>query len=202
MSLNVEFLYDFASPNTYLVDGALRGIEARTGITFSYVPCLLGGIFKATGNRAPFLVHQNVKPKLRYELLETQRFVAQHGLTKFKFHPKFPVNSLLLMRGAMVAELDGIHDAYFKVANQAMWEEGLQMDDPEVFAQTMTDAGLDGLALLERAQEAEIKQRLADRTAAQVERGVFGVPTFFVGDDMFFGKERLGQVEDAIIAAL
>lgn len=202
MSLNVEFIYDFGSPNAYLVDGALRGIEARTGVTFTYVPCLLGGIFKATGNRAPFFVHQNVKPKLRYELLEDQRFIAKHGLTKFQYNPRFPLNTLMLMRGAVAAELEGFHDAYFKAANVAMWEQGLKMDDPEVFVQVMDDAGLDGAAVLARTQDAEVKQSLADMTAAQVERGVFGVPTFFVGDDMFFGKERLGQVEEAIVAAL
>jgi 2-hydroxychromene-2-carboxylate isomerase len=201
MSLNVEFIYDFGSPNSYLVDRALRGIETRTGVKFTYVPVLLGGVFKATGNLPPFLVHKDVKPKLRYELLEDQRFMEKHGIDKFVYNPNFPVNSLMLMRAAAAAEMDGTQDAFVQVALKTMWEDGKKMDDPEVFVQALTEGGLDGEKILASTQDADVKAHLVANTNAAVERGVFGVPTFFVGDQMFFGKERLDQVEQAIAAA-
>lgn len=201
MSPKCDFIYDLASFNTYLVDPVLRGIEDRTGVTFNYIPCLLGGIFKSTGNQPPFMTFANVKGKMDYERLELERFVRKHGLTRFQFNPNFPVNSLLLMRGAAAAQIDGTQNEYLQAGKVAMWEKGLRMDDPDVFVAAMNDAGLNGERLLARANEPDAKQRLIDNTTAAVDRGAFGVPTFFVSDDMFFGKERLGQVEEAILEA-
>lgn len=127
-----------------------------------------------------------------------ERFLKEHALKDFQFNPYFPVNTLLMMRAAVAAKMDGCHDAYMGAGMQAMWEQGLKMDAPEVFAQAMNAADLDGDRLLARSQEPDVKQGLVDNTAAAVSRGVFGVPTFFVGDEMFFGKERLGQLEAEI----
>ncbi len=201
MSVTVDFIFDFGSPNAYLAHRVLPGIARRTGATFRYVPCLLGGIFKATGNQPPMAAFGGVKGKLDYEMLETRRFIAKHGLTRFQFNPHFPVNTLTLMRGAIAAEIDGRLAEYIEAGVSSMWEQGLKMDDPEVYVEAMTRAGFDGATLLERTQDPTVKAKLAENTAAAVARGAFGIPTFYVGNEMFFGKERLGQVEEEIVAA-
>jgi 2-hydroxychromene-2-carboxylate isomerase len=201
MSVTVDFIFDFGSPNAYLAHHTLPGIVQRTGATFRYVPCLLGGIFKATGNQPPMVAFGAIKGKLDYEMLENRRFIAKHGLTRFHFNPHFPVNTLMLMRGAIAAEMDGRLADYVEAGLTAMWEQGLKMDDPEVYVEAMTKAGLDGATLLERTQDPTVKAKLVENTMAAVERGAFGIPTFYVGDEMFFGKDRLGQVEEEIVAA-
>jgi len=197
----IEFIFDFASPNAYLAYRALPPILARTGAKLEIVPCLLGGIFKATGNRPPMVAFADVKGKMDYERLEIRRFVAKHGLDKFRFNPYFPVNSLMLMRGLVAAQALGEEPAYLEMGLRGMWEEGLKLDDPEILARRIEAAGLDAEVLLERAQRPETKQRLADETAAAVRRGAFGIPTFFVAGEMFFGKERLAQVEEEVLKA-
>ncbi len=201
MPATVDFIFDFASPNAYLAYKALPGIVERTGATFAINPCLLGGIFKATGNQAPFIAYSKIRNKLDYERLELQRFIERHGLTAFQLNPNFPVKTLILMRGAIAAQEQGILEPYVEAGLRHMWEEGLKMDEPEVFAEAMNAAGLDGDGLLERTQDPAIKEQLAANTEAAVERGAFGIPTFFVGKQMFFGKERLGQVEEEIVKA-
>ena len=129
------------------------------------------------------------------------RFIAKHGLERFRFNPHFPVNTLLIMRGLVAARRAGVEDAYREAVLSAMWEQGLKMDDPEVAAGVLAAAGLDARALLEATQDPEVKAELAANTDAAVARGVFGVPTFFVGDEMFFGKDRLGQVEEELARA-
>ena len=159
---------------------------------------LLGGIFKATGNKAPFVQYADVPVKMAYERLEMQRFIDKHALTKFAFNPHFPINTLLIMRGAVVAADEGKLLAYVDAILRAMWEDGLKMDDPEVVAGFLSANGFDGPALLARTQEPEIKAALVSNTESAVARGVFGIPSFFVGEKMFFGKDRLRQVEDAL----
>jgi len=188
MSKTIDFIFDFGSPNAYLAWYALQPILERTGANVNIIPCLLGGIFKLTGNQAPWMTFGNVKGKLEYERLEMTRFIALHGLTKFKLNPHFPVNTLLLQRGAIAAKRDGVLDLYVKAGLTAMWEDGLKMSDPQVFSVTMTQAGLDGAALLSAAQDPEVKAKLAKNTDAAVARGVFGIPSFFIGDEMFFSK--------------
>lgn len=201
MTKTVDFIFDFASPNAYLCHKVLPEISARTGAAFNYIPCLLGGIFKSTGNQAPMMAFNGIKGKLEYDGLEMQRFIKKHALTKFAMNPHFPVNTLLLMRGAVAAEMDGRLMAYVDAGVAHMWEEGLKMDDPDVYADAMTKAGFDGADLLARTQDPAVKQKLVDNTAAAVERGCFGIPTFYVGDEIFFGKERLGQMEEEIMAS-
>jgi len=196
----LDFIFDFASPNAYYAYRVLPEMLARTGATVNLIPCLLGGIFKATGNQAPMTAFGGIKGKLDYEALESERFVKKHGLTKFRMNPHFPVNSLLAMRGMTAALIDGVGPAYVDTVLAGFWEEGLKMDDPAVFKAALDSAGLDGAALVARTQDPEVKQKLIATTEAAVARGVFGIPTFFVGDEMFFGKERLGQVEEELSA--
>jgi 2-hydroxychromene-2-carboxylate isomerase len=196
----VDFIFDFGSPNAYLSYQVLPAIAARHGASVNIVPALLGGIFKATNNRSPMEAFGEVKGKLAYEQLETQRFIARHGLTRFRFNPNFPVNTLLIMRGLVAAQRMGMAEAYLPAVLSGMWEQGLKMDNPEVVARLVAAAGLDAPALLDATQNPEVKQALIASTEAAVARGVFGIPTFFVGEDMFFGKDRLGQVEEALAA--
>ncbi len=198
MSKTVEFIFDAASPNAYLVHKIVPEIEARTGAKFSYTLCLLGGIFKATNNQAPMIAFGDIKNKLEYDNLEIQRFIARHKLTKYKINPHFPVMTLMLMRGAIVAEQDGFLPAYIDAMVDGLWEQGLKLDDPDVLHQAYLDAGFDADLLMAQMQEAEVKAKLAENTANAVARGVFGIPTFFVGDEIFFGKERLGQIEELL----
>ena len=198
MSKTVEFYFDFGSPNAYLAHHALKGVLERTGAQLEYKPVLLGGIFKATNNQPPMMAFANVKGKMAYEKLEFERFVKKHALSKFTFNSRFPVNTLLMMRAAMVAQRDGYLDAYIAAGLKALWEDDQNMADPEVFAAVMTQAGFDGSALVSATQDDVVKSALVAATAEAVARGVFGIPTFFVGDEMFFGKERLGQVEEEL----
>ncbi len=200
MSATIEFIFDFGSPNAYLAFRALPPILERTGARLAIIPCLLGGIFKATGNQAPMVAFTPIKGKFEYEMLEVRRFIARHRFEKFRLNPHFPVNTLMLMRGMVAAQEAGSGAAYLEMGLQGMWEEGLKLDDKDVLARRIDSAGLDSASLLAAAQTDPIKQKLADNTAAAVARGAFGIPTFFVGDEMFFGKDRLGQVEEAVEA--
>jgi 2-hydroxychromene-2-carboxylate isomerase len=194
----VDFIFDFASPNAYLAHAVLKDICARRGARMVVVPCLLGGIFKATNNQAPMIAFGPVKGKMAYEMLETGRFIKRHRLERFTFNPHFPVNTLTVMRGLIAAEMDGVKDRYIDAVLRAMWENGQNMADAAVIARVLTEAGLDATRLLEMTQNPEVKEKLAANTNAAVERGAFGIPTFFVGQEMFFGKERLGQVEELL----
>ncbi|WP_262694366.1 2-hydroxychromene-2-carboxylate isomerase [Kordiimonas aquimaris] len=194
MAKTIDFIFDFGSPNAYLAHRAIDSVLAGTDTKVNYIPCLLGGIFKATGNQAPMMAFGSIKGKLDYERLEMMRFIKKHGLTKFHFNSNFPVNTLLLMRGAIAAKQDGYLLDYIEAGLTAMWEDDKKMDDPDVFVSVMTDAGFDGGALLAKTADPDIKAQLVANTAAAVARGAFGIPTFYVGDEMFFGKDRLRQV--------
>ena len=198
MSKTVDFIFDFASPNAYLVHKVIPEIEARSGAHFNYIPCLLGGIFKATGNQAPMIAFGGIKNKPEYDALEMQRFITRHKLTGFNMNPHFPVISLMLVRGALVAERDGYLMQYIDAMVDAMWEQGLKLDDAEVLHKALADAGFDADKIMTDMGDAAIKAKLLENTDAAVARGAFGIPTFFVGDEMFFGKERLGQVEELL----
>ena len=197
--LKPEFHFDFGSPNAYLAEAALPGIERRTGIKFEYVPVLLGGIYKATGNMSPAESLRGIKNKPEYQKLESERFIRRHGITKFKSNPFFPVNTLMLMRGAVAARFEGVFEPYFTAAYRHMWEEPKKMDDPEVFAAAFKSSGIDIDRLIARAQQDDVKQKLIKDTNDAVARGSFGSPTFFVGSEIFFGKDSLRDVEEAIV---
>jgi 2-hydroxychromene-2-carboxylate isomerase len=198
MPKNLTFLFDFASANCWFAYRALPPLLQRTGARLDIEPVLLGGIFKATGNQSPVAAFAHIKGKLDYERLEMDRFIARHGLTRFRMNPYFPVNTLLLMRGFLAACEAGRQDAYLEAGLQGLWEEGLNLADGAVLGARLDRAGLDGAALLARAQDPQVKAALAEATEKAVARGVFGLPTFFVGEEMFFGKERLGQIEEEL----
>lgn len=193
----VDFIFDFGSPNSYLAHKLMPGIAARTGASVRYVPCLLGGIFKLTGNQSPMTAYAGIRNKLDYEMLEMRRFVEKHRIP-FTMNPHFPVNTLMIMRGAVAAEMLGVGDRYINAVMDHMWQAPKKMDDPEVVAAALASSGLDAGALLERAQSADVKAALIANTDEAVARGVFGAPTFFVGDGMWFGKDRLREVEESL----
>jgi len=197
----VEFHFDFGSPNAYLAHLVVPEIEQRTGVEFEYVPILLGGVFKLTNNRSPVEKLAGIKNRLEYEQVEMRRFIRRHGIRQFTWNPFFPVNTLLAMRGAVAAQLDGVFDRYVEAVFKAMWAEPKKMDDPQVAATALQEAGLDGPRLIARTQEPEVKERLLKNTQASVARGTFGSPTFFVGDEIFFGKDKLRDVEEEIARA-
>ena len=194
-----EFLFDFGSPNAYLVHRVLPGIEARTGVKFVYKPVLLGGLFKLANNRSPMEAFGDIPKKMAYEQLETQRFIERHGLARYQFNPHFPVNTLNLMRGAFAAQSLGVMAAYVEAVFCAMWEDQKPMADLAVLAEVLTTAGLEARAIMELSQTPDIKAALMEATQQAYDRGAFGIPTVFVGDEIFFGKERLGQVEEEIL---
>lgn len=199
--MNPRFLFDFASPNCYLAHKVIPGIEARTGAKFDYVPALLGGLFKLSGNQAPMLAFAGIPNKLAYENLEFRRFIAKHGIHDFRMNPHFPVNTLMLMRGLVAAELEDVMPAYIEAGLHFMWEEPRKMDDPAIFAATLAEAGLPAERLIALSQEQAVKDRLVANTQAAFEAGAFGLPSFFVGDDLWFGKDRLRDVEEALAVA-
>lgn len=196
----VEFLFDFGSPNAYLSHLVIPGIEKRTGATFVYLPVLLGGVFKLTNNRSPAESNAGIKNKPEYQRLETARFVRQHNITRYQHNPFFPVNTLMIMRGAVAAQQLGIFERYVDEVYRHMWAEPKKLDDPAVLRAALLESDLPADRLFELVQTAPVKEALMVETQRAVDRGTFGSPTFFVDDDIYFGKDRLRDVEEAIVA--
>jgi 2-hydroxychromene-2-carboxylate isomerase len=194
-----QFMFDFGSPNAYLSHEAIPAIERRIGVKFEYVPILLGGIFKATNNKSPAETLAGVKNKREFHAIETERFVKRFQVRPYVWNPFFPVNTLNLMRAAVASQFEGVFEKYVEAAFHHMWREPKKMDDPEVAIKALSSSGLDAAKLLARAQEADVKAKLIENTQAAVERGAFGSPTFFVGKEMFFGKEQLREVEELVL---
>ena len=195
MSSSIEFLFDFASPNAYLSYHVLSEVAERNGSALTLTPVLLGGLFKLTNNQAPMVAFGEVKGKLDYEMLETQRFIAAHRLERFRFNPHFPINTIMLMRGFIAAQQMGVQQQYVDANLAGMWEQEQNMGDAEVATGVWQAAGLDAQGLVEAIQTQPVKDALLHNTQQAAERGAFGVPTFFVGQEMFFGKERISQIE-------
>ena len=200
MTPQVEFHFDFGSPNAYLSHLVIPAIEARTGVKFSYVPILLGGVFKATHNVSPAVSLKGIQNKPEYYTLETKRFLKKHAITAYKMNPHFPVNTLQLMRGAVFAQTQDYFTQYVEAVYQHMWAEPKKMDEADVISVALTASGLPAEAILAGMQQPEIKQQLIKNTEDSVTRGVFGSPSFFVGDELFFGKDKLVEVEEEIQA--
>lgn len=195
----LDFYFDVASPNVYLCHKVLPQLQANTTVEINYIPCLLGGIFKATNNQPPMMAYASIRHKMNYEMLELRRFVAKHKLSKFKANPHFPVNSLMVMRGAIVSQKLGCLEQYAEVMLNAMWEQGLKLDDLAIIEKVLRDAKLDSDAILADIAAADTKQQLIDNTNQAVERGVFGLPSFFIGEEMWFGKERIRDIEEYLL---
>jgi 2-hydroxychromene-2-carboxylate isomerase len=196
--VKVEFHFDFGSPNAYLSHLVIPEIEKRIGVKFEYVPVLLGGVFKLTNNRSPAQSLAGIKNKPEYERLEMNRFIKRHRITRFKSNPFFPVNTLMMMRGAIAAKSLGVFERYVDEMYHYMWADPKKMDDPEIFRAALTAAGLEPERFFDLLQTDEVKSRLLENTNRSVERGTFGSPTFYVGDEIFFGKDRLRDVEELI----
>ena len=199
--ITAQFLFDFGSPNAYLAHQVIPGIEARTGVRFDYVPVLLGGLFKLANNRSPMEANAGIPLKRAYDMLEMRRFIQRHQLTQFQMNPHFPVNTLGIMRGAVAAQRAGVLAPYVDAVFGAMWERGANMADVAVITEELNSAGLDGAALVAATQDAAVKDELMANTQAAHARGAFGSPIFFVGEEMYFGKDRLGEVEEEIVRA-
>jgi 2-hydroxychromene-2-carboxylate isomerase len=194
------FLYDFGSPNAYLAHRVIPAIEARSGAKFRYVPVLLGGLFKLTNNRAPMVAFAEIPAKTAYMQREMARFVRRHAISAFVRNPHFPVNTLMLMRGAVAAERAGVASAYIEAMMRGMWEQGLKLDDPAVLAAALDAAGLPSAELFALAQDQSVKDELAANTQAAANQGAFGIPSFVIGDELYFGKDSLPEVEADLIA--
>ena len=192
------FLFDFASPNAWFAHRLIPGIERRTGARFRYLPVLLGGLFKLSGNQAPMVAFAGIPNKLAYERREIERFIARHQLTAFRMNPHFPVNTLALMRGAVAAEEEGVFAPYVDAMFRYMWQEPRKLDDPHVLAATLAEAGLPAARILAHAQEQAVKDRLMANTVYAHAQGAFGIPSFLVSGELYFGKDRLREVEEAL----
>ena len=198
MTPRPQFMFDFGSPNAFLSHEAIPAIEKRASVKFEYVPILLGGIFKATNNKSPAETLAGVKNKPEFQALETERFIKRFHVQPYVWNPFFPVNTLNLMRAAIAAQFEDVFERYVEAAFHHMWREPKKMDDPEVAVKALSASGLNGAKLLARAQDADVKAKLIENTQSAVERGAFGSPTFFVGNEMFFGKEQLREVEEMV----
>jgi 2-hydroxychromene-2-carboxylate isomerase len=199
MKMKVDFIFDFASPNAYFCHKVIPEIEKRTGISFNYVPCLLGGIFKITNNQAPMMAFNGITNKLEYQNIEIQRFIQKHDLKNFTMNSFFPVMTLQLQRGAIAAKSLNVFDDYIEAIFKGMWEMSLNLADQEILIELLaTETQIDIPNLIEKMQTQEIKDQLIQNTSSAVERGAFGIPTFFVDDEIFFGKDSLGDLEDFI----
>ncbi len=198
--LTVDFLFDFASPNAYIAHKAIPAIAARTGATFNYIPCLLGGIFKATGNQAPMMTYMNVPAKIAYEEIDMKRYIHEYDLKAFTFNPNFPINTLHLMRGAIATQQQNqpAFFSYIDLMFSAMWETGKNLNDANVLTDVLNEAQYDTDKFLTNSQESTVKQTLINNTQMAVDKGAFGIPSFIFNDQLFFGKDRLNQLEAEI----
>jgi 2-hydroxychromene-2-carboxylate isomerase len=193
MARTLEFYFDYGSPYSYLADTQIEAIARRTGAALARKPMLLGGVFKATGNASPM----TVELKSKWSAFDLPMW-AHHYDVPFNRNPHFPVNTLALMRGAAAAQIDGLFERYHPAMYKAMWVDGRNLNDIKEVAAVLTGAGLDAQKFGQRIQDPDVKDRLKATTDAAVERGVFGAPTMFVDDMMFFGNDRLPFVEMAL----
>jgi 2-hydroxychromene-2-carboxylate isomerase len=193
MARTLEFYFDYGSPYSYLADTQVEAIAKRAGASLQRKPMLLGGVFKATGNASPM----TVELKSKWSAFDMPMWARHYGVP-FNRNPHFPVNTLALMRGAAAAQIDGLFDRYHPAMYKAMWVDGRNLNDIKEVAAVLSEAGLDAQKFGTRIQDQDVKDRLKSTTDDAVARGVFGAPTMFVGDMMFFGNDRLPFVEMAL----
>ena len=196
MSKTLEFYFDFGSPTTYLAHKRLQQLSAQYDLSVDYIPVLLGGIFKATGNTTPAALPAKGMYMMGADL---PRFARRYGVP-LKPNPFFPINTLNLMRAAIAAQRLGCFENYVDAVFDAVWVAGLNMGEADVVGQVLADNDLDAAALLSLSQDPEVKAQLISNTEAAVERGAFGAPTMFMDGEMFFGQDRLDFVEEALQA--
>ena len=200
--MNVDFIFDFASPNAYLCHKAIQNIEQTHDIKFNYVPCLLGGIMKLTNNQPPMVSLAEIPNKMKYEF-ETafNRFMKEHNITKFKMNAHFPVNTIYLIRGAIVAQKHGFFETYLEIVLSGLWEQSLKLDTPEALHELLTKHNCNADLVIEEIAKDETKQELIKNTSEAAEKGAFGIPTFFVEEEMFYGKDTLRELKEMASSA-
>lgn len=196
--MKAEFHYDFGSPNAWLSHRIIPGIEERTGATFEYVPVLLGGIFKETGNVSPMVSLQGIRNKAEYQQIETDRFLKRHGITDFQWNPFFPLNSLAIMRGAVYASGQSYYKKYIEVVFRHMWSTPKKLDDREILAGVLADEGLPASEIMTAIEDPQVKQKLISNTSRSVQMGSFGCPTFYISGAIYFGKDKLQEIEEQL----
>ena len=196
--MKVDFIFDVASPNAYFCHKLIPDFKKRTGVEFEYVPCLLGGIMKLSGNQPPFVAFADIPNKNKYQSLEIERFIKQHQLKEFKFNSSFPMNTVQLQRGALAAQELGIFERYLEVILGAMWEKDINLADLDILKSTLSENNIDAESLIGIITSQACKDKLIANTTDAVNRGAFGVPTFFYDDQIFFGKDHLHQLEEYI----
>ena len=189
----VEFFFDFGSPTTYLAHTQMPGLAKRTGAEVIYRPMLLGGVFKATGNQSPAFI----AAKSKWMDGDLKAFARRYGVP-YARNPWFPVNTMMLMRGAIAMQKENRLAPYADAVFHAMWVEPKNMNDPQVVGTVLAKAGFEPKAMLAAAEDQSVQDALRANTEEAISRGVFGAPTFFVGDRMFFGQDRLEFVEEAL----
>ena len=195
--MNVDFIFDFASPNAYLCHKAIQNLEKTHDIKFKYVPCLLGGIMKLSNNQPPMVTLAEIPNKMKYEFdTAFNRFMREHGITKFKMNEYFPVNTISLIRGAIVAQKNNFFDSYVEIVLSGLWEKSLKLDSPEALQALLTEYDCHADLVIEGIAKDEIKEELIANTSQAAERGAFGIPTFFVEDEMFYGKDTLRELKE------
>ena len=196
--MKVDFIFDVASPNMYFCHKLIPDFKERTGVEFEYIPCLLGGIMKLSGNQPPFVAFAEIPNKNKYQLIEIERFIKQHQLKEFKFNSNFPMNTVQIQRGALAAIELGIFDEYLEIILEAMWEKNLNLADIDIFQSTLSENNIDAGSIMEIITSQDCKDKLIANTTDAVNRGAFGVPTFFFENQIFFGKDHLHQLEEYI----
>ena len=196
--MKVDFIFDVASPNAYFCHKLIPEFKKRTGVEFEYVPCLLGGIMKLSGNQPPFVAFADIPNKNKYQSLEIERFIKQHQLKEFKFNSSFPMNTIQLQRGALAAQELGIFERYLEVILEAMWEKDINLADLDILKLTLSENNIDAESLIKIITSQACKDKLITNTTDAVNRGAFGVPTFFFDEQIFFGKDHLYQLEEYI----
>lgn len=197
MTKTVEFWFDYGSPTAYLAHWRLKDVAERVGAAIDFRPMLLGAVFQATGNRTPM----EIEAKGKWMEWDMKNFAERHGIS-FEMNPNFIINTLPLMRGAIVAERQEELERYSDVMFDAVWRDGRNMGDADVIGATLAENGFEATAYFAGVQEQEIKDELKRRVEYAVAKGVFGAPTFFVGDKMWFGQDRLDWIEAELGAAV
>lgn len=193
MRKTIDVYFDFGSPASYLGWKLVTKLAAQTGAELNWKPMLLGGVFKLTGNAPPI----SVPAKGRYVSMDLERTARQRGIP-FEFNPSFPINTLITMRGATAYLGTERWDEYLETIFNAMWVTKRDMNDPAEVAAVLAEAGFDPQEFMAKCGDQAVKEKLKASTEEAASRGVFGAPTFFVGDDMYFGQDRLEAVENAL----
>ena len=195
--MDVDFIFDFASPNAYLCHKAIQNLEKTHDIKFNYIPCLLGGIMKLSNNQPPMITLAEIPNKSKYEFdTAFNRFMKEHDITKFKMNEHFPVNTISLIRGAIVAQKNNFFDSYVELVLSGLWEQSLKLDTPEALSDLLIKNNCHADLVIEGIATDEIKAELIANTSEAVEKGAFGIPTFFVNNEMFYGKDTLRELKE------